>query len=57
MKNLNLFFALGTCIFMYSCGTTDSDAPTFCSEAGDVAIVEQARGADELGEAIDVKLY
>ena len=41
MKNLNLFFALGTCIFMYSCGTTDSDAPTFCSEAGDVAIVDE----------------
>ena len=41
MKNLNLFFALGTCIFMYSCGTTDSDAPTFCSEAGDVAIEDE----------------
>ena len=41
MKNLNLFFALATCIFMYSCGTTDSDAPTFCSEAGDVAIVDE----------------
>tara|TARA_Y100000589_G_scaffold307180_1_gene322590 strand:+ start:394 stop:1122 length:729 start_codon:yes stop_codon:yes gene_type:complete len=26
---------------MYSCGTTDSDAPTFCSEAGDVAIVDE----------------
>ena len=41
MKNLNLFFALATCIFMYSCGTTDSDAPTFCSVAGDVAIVDE----------------
>ncbi len=41
MKNLNLFFALATCFFMYSCGTTDSDAPTFCSEAGDVAIVDE----------------
>ncbi len=41
MKNLNLFFALATCIFMYSCGTTDSNAPTFCSEAGDVAIVDE----------------
>ena len=41
MKNLNLIFALATCIFMYSCGTTDSDAPTFCSEAGDVAIVDE----------------
>ncbi|MBM55743.1 MAG: hypothetical protein CMB32_04205 [Euryarchaeota archaeon] len=41
MKNLNLFFALATCIFMYSCGTTDSDAPTFCSVDGDVAIVDE----------------
>ncbi len=41
MKNLNLFFALGTCIFMYSCGTTDSDAPTFCSVADDVADMDE----------------
>tara|TARA_Y100001954_G_scaffold236879_1_gene298847 strand:- start:1797 stop:2525 length:729 start_codon:yes stop_codon:yes gene_type:complete len=26
---------------MYSCGTTDSDAPTFCSVDGDVAIVDE----------------
>ena len=41
MKNSNLFFALAACLFMYSCGTTDSDAPTFCSEAGDVANVDE----------------
>ena len=41
MKNLNLFFALATCLFMYSCGTTDSDAPTFCSVDGNVAVVDE----------------
>lgn len=41
MKNLNLFFALSTCFFMYSCGTTDSDAPTFCSVDGDVAVMDE----------------
>ena len=41
MKNLNLFFAIGTCIFMYSCGTTDSVAPTFCSVADDVADMDE----------------
>ncbi|MAO45973.1 MAG: hypothetical protein CL823_02375 [Crocinitomicaceae bacterium] len=41
MKNSNLFIALATCFFMYSCGTTDSDAPTFCSVADDVANVDE----------------
>ena len=41
MKNLNIIYALATCLLMYSCGTTDAEAPTFCSADGDVAIVAE----------------
>lgn len=41
MKNLNIIYALATCLLMYSCGTTDAEAPTFCSADGDVAIVDE----------------
>ena len=38
MKNLNFIYALATCLLMYSCGTTDVEAPTFCSADGDVVL-------------------
>ena len=48
MKNLNLFFALTTCILIYSCGKSETEeeltdvvAPTFCSNTGDVALEDE----------------